>query len=173
MTQKPSQMPKNNTLSMKTMTNPLDFHLCYIDGRYVAWFTSIPLDIQWGDDWNDAPYEHNAGEPYDTHKEDKEYVPHHLVKVVFEGPFETPQDNHVNSPWSVERINAKHVPWLTPVRWKESGGEPIFAGTSLLSFIKEIERAGGTVYLPRDLASKVNLSIHTTQSVHYDSFEHP
>lgn len=37
--------------------------LCYVDGNK-AWFTTKPLAEQWGDDWDDAPYEHNAGQPY-------------------------------------------------------------------------------------------------------------
>lgn len=37
--------------------------LCYVDGNR-AYFTTQPLDQQWGDDWDDAPYEHNAGTPY-------------------------------------------------------------------------------------------------------------
>lgn len=28
--------------------------LCYVDGN-CAYFTTQPLDQQWGDDWNDAP----------------------------------------------------------------------------------------------------------------------
>lgn len=37
--------------------------LCYVEGCW-AFFTTKPLSDQWGDDWNDAPYEHNAGRPY-------------------------------------------------------------------------------------------------------------
>lgn len=37
---------------------------CYVEGNR-AWFTTQSLDKQWGDDWNDAPYEHNAGRPYE------------------------------------------------------------------------------------------------------------
>jgi hypothetical protein len=37
--------------------------LCYVKGNW-AYFTSRPLSEQTGDDWNDAPYEHNAGTPY-------------------------------------------------------------------------------------------------------------
>ena len=37
--------------------------LCYVKGPW-AYFTTQPLKKQWGDDWDDAPYEHNAGEPY-------------------------------------------------------------------------------------------------------------
>lgn len=38
---------------------PQDFKLCYVDDGF-AYFTTKPLTEQWGDDWNDAPYEHNA-----------------------------------------------------------------------------------------------------------------
>lgn len=46
--------------------------LCYVRSPW-AYFTTRPLFEQWGDDWNDAPYEHNAGEPYDPcwHNEPK------------------------------------------------------------------------------------------------------
>ena len=30
------------------------------------YFTS-DMTAQWGDDWDDRPYEHNAGPPYETH----------------------------------------------------------------------------------------------------------
>ena len=42
---------------------PAVMRLCYVSGCF-AYFTSKDLTEQWGDDWNDAPYEHNAGEPY-------------------------------------------------------------------------------------------------------------
>ena len=34
--------------------------LCYIDQHKRAYFTTQALSKQWGDDWNDAPYEQNA-----------------------------------------------------------------------------------------------------------------
>ncbi len=37
--------------------------LCYVEGSW-AYFTTQELKNQWGDDWNDTPYEHNAGDPY-------------------------------------------------------------------------------------------------------------
>ena len=40
-----------------------EYKLCYVDGNK-AWFTNN-FEKQWGDDWNDRPYEHNAGLPYD------------------------------------------------------------------------------------------------------------
>lgn len=44
------------------------FRLCYADldrdGAIIAYFTTQPIAEAWGDDWDDAPYEHNAGPPY-------------------------------------------------------------------------------------------------------------
>ena len=39
------------------------YKLCYVSNG-VLYFTNKELSEQWGDDWNDHPYEHNAGEPY-------------------------------------------------------------------------------------------------------------
>jgi len=46
--------------------------LCYVERQW-AYFTTRPIAEQWGDDWDDAPYEHNAGEPYEPcwHNEPK------------------------------------------------------------------------------------------------------
>lgn len=38
--------------------------LCYVSHPF-AYFTTQPVENQWGDDWDDAPYEHNAGSPYE------------------------------------------------------------------------------------------------------------
>ena len=111
--------------------------LCYCTDNW-AYFTDLPLDKQWGDDWNDAPYEHNAEEPYDNEGSN-------IVKVAWEGPFELPGENMCNSPYSVERINAGVVPWLVTSKW-ESKCVVIPAGTSLIEFCKLIEMGGGHVY---------------------------
>ena len=44
-----------------------EYKLCYVEGQK-AWFTDN-FEKQWGDDWNDKPYECNAGEPYDSWSE--------------------------------------------------------------------------------------------------------
>ena len=41
-----------------------ELKLCYIDGAW-AYFTTQALADVIGDDWNDAPYECNAGAPYE------------------------------------------------------------------------------------------------------------
>ena len=37
--------------------------LCYVSGNQ-AWFTTQPLEKQWGEYWDDASHEHNAEDPY-------------------------------------------------------------------------------------------------------------
>lgn len=124
----------------------LGLKLCYVDGAF-AWFTSH-FEDEWGDDWNDAPYEHNAGYPYGYHYTKlKESVPHALIKVAFDGPFDRPNSNHINSPYSVEGINAGLVPWL--VVWPVKPGKIIRGGATLQEFIDFVERNEGAVYLPR------------------------
>jgi len=130
------------------------FKLCYIDGNK-AWFTNN-FEKQWGDDWNDSPYECNAGEPYDHWSElieDNEDIfkrkwKHHKIKhkVLF---FET-NDWSENLPlngYSVESVNKGKIAWLSTDKFN------IYAGTSYKEFIKTIEENGGTVYIPRKEAS--------------------
>lgn len=130
--------------------------LCYIDDdNRFAWFTEVSLDTQWGDDWNDAPYEHNAGEPYDTHKEGAERVEHHLLKVAYDGPYRTPGELSYrgNSHFTVESINRGVVAWLEPEYIEKH--VPINAGCSLREFISKIEQSGGHCYIPSVIAKKI------------------
>jgi len=121
--------------------------LCYVDGPW-AYFTTRKLSEQWGDDWDDAPYEHNAGTPYDYSEHDKKEgrEPWQIIKVAWDGDFEPPSEGHYNSPWSVEQINAGAVAWLRTSRWRT--GKPVIipAGTTLERFCELIRKGGGTVY---------------------------
>lgn len=114
--------------------------LCYIDGPW-AYFTTQSLQQQWGDDWDDKPYEHNAGNPYGPHEGDK---PWEIVKVAWDGDFFAPCDGHLNSKWSVKDINNKCVPWLSRPYDKPLN---IWAGTTLSKFKKMIREGGGSVYV--------------------------
>ena len=40
------------------------YKLCYVQNNK-AFFTTQNLEDQWGDDWDDIPYEHNSGYPYE------------------------------------------------------------------------------------------------------------
>lgn len=123
-----------------------EFKLCYVDGAF-AYFTTKDLHKQWGDDWNDAPYEHNAGEPYLPHGPDDGIW--EIKKVAFDGPFETPADTTgLNSNYSVEDINACAVPWLYS-RYSDVKVS-IFAGVTIEEFTEKVKRAGGKVYYEQD-----------------------
>lgn len=126
--------------------------LCYIE-RGTAWFTTRDIRHQWGDDWNDAPYEHNAGCPYEWHSLDaaKGVAPWEIVRASFSAPeCSCPSDIGAlwgNSPFTVEMVNAGLVPWL----WQSDlCGFKIFAGTTLGEFTRIIRDAGGRVTVIED-----------------------
>ena len=122
--------------------------LCYVDGQW-AYFTTKKLSEQWGDDWNDAPYEDNAGEPYTYGDHDRKEgcEPWEIVKVAWCGDFETPCTDQCNSRWSVDRINAGGVAWMQTSRWSSGEAVIIPAGTTLSDFCRLIAAGGGEVYL--------------------------
>ena len=110
----------------------MSFKLCYVKDCW-AYFTSAKLIDQSGDDWDDAPYEHNAGTPY----EDKGNM---IVKIAFDGQFDQPCDRHHNSPYSVERINKGAIAWLS------NEDISIVAGVGIEEFKKLIKKGGGNTY---------------------------
>jgi hypothetical protein len=123
--------------------------LCYIEETW-AYFTTRPLAKQWGDDWGDAPYEHNAGPPYEYDNHDKKMGadPWEIVKVAWDGDFDAPDALYDNTPYSVEKINAGAVAWLTSCQWNTS--QPLIvipAGTTLEDFKRLVVEGGGRVYL--------------------------
>jgi hypothetical protein len=62
---------------------------------------------QWGDDWDDAPYEHNAGRVYD------EFVTGTLdVSFNFDHQLFEPCDGTVNSRWTKQDMIDRKVPCL-------------------------------------------------------------
>jgi len=112
--------------------------LCYIKDCW-AYFTTIPLSEQWGDDWDDAPYEHNAGTPYRD-------SPDQVTKLAWEADLDQPCDGHLNSPWSVEQINAGAVAWLSTSSYIKGPKLAIPAGATISQFKELIKQAGGFVY---------------------------
>lgn len=119
--------------------------LCYVSHHW-AYFTTQKLSKQWGDDWDDAPHEHNAGEPYHASPERGESW--EITQVAYIGPFKTPCDEHFNSPFSVEQINSGAIAWLRP-EFAPPGTACIPAGTELDEFCRIIEAAGGKVFVDR------------------------
>lgn len=118
--------------------------LCYV-GRGRAWFTTCPLRRQWGDDWNDAPYQHNAGEPYEDMADVPEYE---LFAVRFESSLLTPEEFGYQYDISVNQINAGVVPWLQSDMWETEDRHTIMAGTTFADFKRIIRAAGGMILVP-------------------------
>lgn len=130
------------------MSEPSEAVLCYAvatESRIWAYFTTRSLDDQWGDSWGVAPYEHNAGLPYDA---DDERVIHARCIT---GHFTTPADLGLNSPFSVQAINSGVIAWL----WSCVGdsGRPggadryvvIPAGVTMVQCCELVWSAGGEV----------------------------
>lgn len=120
----------------------MTYRLCFIRGN-AAWFTPLPLSEQWGDDWNDSPYDCNAGTPYESERG--------LYKVYFEAFLEQPCDVQLNCGLSVNDINKGKSHWLATSRFAPSGTPSIRinAGCSLDQFISLVELVGGEVYEPK------------------------
>lgn len=134
-----------------------DYKLCYVSTPW-AWFTTAPLDQQWGDDWNDAPYEHNAGRPYEW-KPYRDMPPYSLKQLAFDGPLEAPGDYPLNSAYSVQDINGGAVPWLQTDRYcvgPTQGLIKIWAGTTVEEFIALVVSNGGRIFLELDTAPDVD-----------------
>jgi hypothetical protein len=118
---------------------PANARLCYVDDPW-AFFTTADVGEVYGDDWDDAPYEHNAGEPY------VDRWPTWVVAV--ETVLATPRMGHLNSPYSVDEINAGAAPWFGP----DITGSPqvrIYAGCTYAAFLELIGASGGRVYESR------------------------
>lgn len=131
-----------------------NFELCYVH-KNKAYFTN-DFEHCWGDDFDDIPYEHNAGLPYDYWSEliednedifKRKYIHHpiELKELFYEFPCEwvsLPCDNYTNSPFSVEMINKGAIAWII-------GNDFIIpAKTEYEDFIKIVQSNKGIVYVP-------------------------
>ena len=134
--------------------NP-ELKLCYVDGAW-AYFTSQTLADVIGDDWNDVPYECNAGAPYTWGKHDAEQgrAPWEIIKLAWDSPtLETPGGfANGNSRYCVDQINAGLVPWLATY-WGEKPPIKVMAGASVFEFSLAVVASGGNVYWPIDKIS--------------------
>lgn len=124
-------------------------HLCFVQDNW-AFFTSLPLAEQWGNDWDDKPYQHSAGRPYGP-KEAKSVVGRdwELVQVAWDADLdEACEGDNWERVLSVQQVNAGAVPWLRTSRyWRgDKGAIEIWAGVSLEDFVTLIRAAGGDVW---------------------------
>lgn len=118
----------------------------YIEGvsDKIAFFTPY-YDEAWGDDWDDAPYEHNAGYPYDDIWIGDQRVDIEILQVNFSAPrsyyVKYPEDYGCgNSPFCVEDINLGAVPWIFGVRGNRGNRESLVirGGITLKEFVEKI-----------------------------------
>lgn len=125
----------------------MNYVLCYVD-EDKAYFTGKKLEEQWGDDWNDVPYEHNAGEPYGEIGKDLLILEFKAGKCCSDIRY--PHSGFDNSPYSVEKINKGMAPWLEFDVYNEDYSHTpcsIHAGISLVEFIDKMREHGGDIKL--------------------------
>lgn len=142
------------------MKDKKNYKLCYIDNIDMdsvleLYFTELAdVTKQWGDDWDDVPYEHNAEPPYEHDYSQPEQgvkngvgiypkIDIYKLFIVMRGwnvDVFTPCSGTINSRYSVEDINRKIVPWLTIVNEKENLKDFIYAGTTIKEFIKIMKK---------------------------------
>lgn len=131
--------PYWNFMRMKEYPNP-EFE----QGRYKAYFTPLSLDQQWGDDWNDAPLEYNAGVPYDDVIDEVKDVDGlrivskkheiEILTVLFSADCRFPWSYGYNSPFCVDDVNKQAVAWMY------DGKNTILAGVNPKEFIKKLAK---------------------------------
>ena len=155
---------KKDFLSLKTDEisdyTAKGFALCYVERcdrldildddhetTHSGWrlfFTEADLSKQWGDDWNDAPYDCNAGWPYDdTSYKDKDGKWHHTKHTILvlnisidnkHWPTTPEEYGGYNSLFCVETINQRACAWM----FFGKDCEPIYAGATPLDVFERI-----------------------------------
>ena len=128
---------------IKKINNDDKFILCYVktNDEYnqdiiTCYFTTQKLEDQRGDDWNDCPYQHNAGEPYLPRESDQEKW--EIKKLVLYNKHETLHDpswEKSNNGICVDDINLKNGWWLE----SQNRNSHIYAGTTLDKFREIID----------------------------------
>lgn len=93
-----------------------------------------------GDDWDDVPYECNAGTPYEHYFNNHKEYPIYTETLYFETNDWTERKPCDVGRFSVENINKRNVAWIATDKFC------IQAGTTMKDFIKIIEENGGTIW---------------------------
>ena len=133
-----------------------EYYLCYVkDGK--CWFTDNWKE-QWGDDWNDEPYECNAGEPYDDYsvlikdseepfKKVYEHKPINHKICIVDFPDRWVYEPKTDGAYSVEQIN-KSIETRNKIPWLKGEGIEIYPKTTYRDFLSKVKAANGVVYEP-------------------------
>ena len=131
------------------------YRLFYIREPW-AWFTDGKLEDVGGDDFNDAPYEHNASGPYEW-AEFRNVPEYSLLRIAFDSEYDTPAERNISV--SVDAINRGDVAWLAWPSWSSDKRPAIQAGTSLEQFKSLIRESGGSIFVEELGQSCIHWSI--------------
>ncbi|WP_233837820.1 hypothetical protein [Paraburkholderia sp. ZP32-5] len=116
------------------------YGLCFVRVPW-AYFSRLPVDRQWGDGWERAPYEQHAGPPYDD-------TAQQILTVAYDGPLLTPDAGYDGRALSANEINSGAAPWLRTQNFIGNAPVHIAAGVTLERFVELVELAGGHVFAP-------------------------
>lgn len=109
---------------LKTNKKPADIIDFEKQGNHVLFFLGDSSRNYMGDDWDDVPYEHNAGPVYDQYVTAvKDIVFPHGWKVL------EPCSSTLNSEYSKNDMKSRHVPCIIavpPKAYEESCGNDSF-----------------------------------------------
>lgn len=91
------------------------FKLCYLEGESQGFmYFTDNFENQWGDDWDDAPYSCNAGEPYEydesNDEEGNKYNGHIRKFGWMRENWEV--ETQYSADLSVENVNKLGYPWM-------------------------------------------------------------
>lgn len=140
---KPKRKSKMEKRTVANIFN--DYKLCFVKNGS-AYFTKNELSTQWGDDWNDIPYEHNAGEPYFDKDGD-------ILEIHFYGWIKEPCNGYSNSPYSVECINKNGYWWLSG----DLSNTKLYPGATPGELIEFVKANSGKIFLPLSLFHEMGL----------------
>lgn len=106
---------------------------------------------QWGDDWDDKPYEHNAGHVYD------EFVEKIAdISINFEYDVNEPADFAIegNSQWRREDFIKKKIHAISINNPENRSSIFIYFGETLENILKRIRYVAHNVYIPKEIKCK-------------------
>lgn len=121
------------------------YRLCYYDDPWL--YFSPDFKNQWGDDWDDFPYQHNAGKPYGDYV--KIAICSNDVWLI------SPADKYGEfaEDYSVKEINEDNIPWLRsyPDNKKDKEENCLFPGATLNEAILWLKSKEVEVYLNKEM----------------------
>lgn len=136
------------------------YKLCYIEYSHIYFTDAQDIEHVYGDDWDDAPYEHNAGEPYAWNDgkmfNDMPMPSYDIIYFIYSSSsFLTPAElADSNSRYSVEDITyRKLIPWLTPKSYPRTyqgeRGVALWGGDAFRDVVRELLKMPDTnIYFP-------------------------